>query len=215
MTKARIALAIMSILSLLFGGCGKQSKIQQNQSQVEPDSLTQLDTPPEVTSESEEDFHDLVFYIKDYKKLADGTQIVRALGIHNGQQIGLDVVLGVNWKTGSLGKGVPLVTYQGIVTYRSIGAETDSFLKVVDELYGTKLNPKMMKGEIAFTGITLGGDPRDIAREPVQIKLFYESGGDEAYAELYTNIEIAKHKLEIKEKDPDYRKLIVRALESH
>jgi hypothetical protein len=212
MNKARIALTIMSIFSFLFGGCGKQPKVQQSQPQAESNSSVQLDKPPEVTSESEEGFHDLVFYIQDYKKLDDGTQTIRASGIYKGQKIGLDVVLGANWKAGSLGKDVPLVTYQGVVTYRSIGTESDLVLKVVDELYGTKLNPNTMKTEIRFTGISLGGDPRDLAKEPVKIKLFYEEGGDDGYAELFQNIEIATHKIYINEKDESYRPMIVKAL---
>jgi len=212
MTTARIFLTIVSILSFLFGGCKQQPEVQQSQPQVQSNSSVQLDKPPEVTSESEEGFHDLVFYIQDYKKLADGTQTIRAAGIYKGQKIGLDVVLSADWKAGSLGKDIPLVTYQSVVTYRSIGAESDSFLKTLDELYGTKLNPKTMKAETHFTGITLGGDPRDLAKEPVKIKLFYEAGGDDGYAELFTNIELAAHKIYINEKDEAYRTMVVKTL---
>jgi hypothetical protein len=94
MNKARIALTIMSIFSFLFGGCGKQPKIQQIQPHAESNLSAQLDKPPEVTSESEEGFHDLVFYVQNYKKLDNGTQIIRASATYKGQKIGLDVILG-------------------------------------------------------------------------------------------------------------------------
>jgi hypothetical protein len=215
MKDARIVLIIMSIFSFLFGSCSRQPENRTTQPQSESTPIIQLEKPPEITSESEKVFHDFVFYIQDFQKLPDGTQSIRALGDYKNRKVGLDIKLGPAWKEGSLSKDVKLVTYQGIVTYHSIGSESDFLLQAIDELYETKLSPKTMSAEVRFTGITLGGDPRDLAKEPVQIKLFYELGGDDGYAELYTNIELANHKLEIREKDPDYRKQIVRALKAN
>ena len=215
MNNVQTLLIIVSIFSFLSGGCKRQTQNQIAQPQSETASATQLKNPPEITSESEEGFHDLVFYIQDLKKLPDGTQSMRVLGNYKNQNVGLDITLSPTWKEGSLGKDVNLVTYQGIVTYRSIGSESDILLQAIDELYGTKLSPKAMSAEVRFTGITLGGGPRDLAKEPVQIKLFYELGGDDGYAEFYTNIELANHKLQIKEKDLDYRTPIVRVLKAN
>lgn len=111
-----------------------------------------------------------------------------------------------------MSQDIPLVMRQGTVTYRSIGPESDAFVQVLDDLYGTKLAPKSMRPETCFTAISLGGDPRDPTKGPVRIKLFFESGGPEDYVERYTNIELAGHRLEVHEKDADYRSPIVRAL---
>ncbi|HEX9578038.1 MAG TPA: hypothetical protein VF993_09810 [Myxococcales bacterium] len=97
------------------------------------------------------------------------------------------------------------------MTYRSIGRESDALLRVLDELYGTKLKPRAMAKTIIFSGISLGGDPRDLAKGPLHMKLFYEAAGDD-YAELFTNIDIASRRLEIHEKDEAYRSAVVRAL---
>jgi len=107
------------------------------------------------------------------------------------------------------------VTYRGIVTYRSTGADSDAFIQVLDELYGTKVGPKAMGRETQFTGISLEGDPRDLAKGPVKIKLFFESDKEDAYAELFTNIELAAHRLEVREKDESYRLPVLRALQAH
>jgi hypothetical protein len=157
----------------------------------------------------------LVFYIQEHKRLPDGSQSIRGSGTYTGHVLGLEVILGPTWKAGSLGKGVPLVTYRGIVTYRSIGAYSDAFVQVLDELYGTKLSPKSMGIETRFTGISLGGDPRDLTKGPVKIKLFFESGGQDDYAELFTNIELAAHRLEVHEKDEAYRLPVIKALRAH
>jgi hypothetical protein len=171
-----------------------------------------LKAPPEVTSESEEGFHDLLLYIERHDRLPGGEQALRAFGTHRGRRVGLEVVLGSPWKAGTLGKDVPLVTYQGTVTYRSIGRESDALLQVLDELFGTKVRPRVMAKSTTFTGITLGGDPRDVRKGPIQVKLFHEGASEADYAELFTNVDIAAGRLEIREKDEEYRSAIVRAL---
>jgi hypothetical protein len=56
-----------------FGGCGKQPAPSSKSSpQTEPSKP--LLAPPELTSETEEGFHDLVFYLQEYKRLPDGSQ---------------------------------------------------------------------------------------------------------------------------------------------
>jgi hypothetical protein len=66
----------------------------------------------------------------------------------------------------------------------------------------------------SFTGITLEGNPGDLPGGPVKIKLFHDKGGEDRYAELYTNIDLATRKLVILEKDEDYRRRIIQALQS-
>ncbi len=204
----------MSLLSFLFGGCGKQPA-PSTEITTKVEIPKPLSGPPEVTSEQEEGFHDLIFYIQGHKQLPDGSQSLRGEGTYKGRQLGLEVVLGPNWKEGSLGKNIPLVTYQGLVTYRSTGTDSDALVQVLDELYGTKLSPKAMGREIQFTGISLEGDPRDLKKGPVNIKLFFESGKEDDYAELYTNIKLAGNRLEVHEKDEAYRSPIVKALQAH
>ena len=122
--------------------------------------------------------------------------------------------LDADWKSGSLGKNIPLTTYKGVITYQSTGPDSDAFVQVLDELYGTHLAGAGMKPQVSFTAISLGGDPRDLAKGRVDIKLFFESDRDDEYAELYTNIDVAKRRLEIHEKDPDYRSPVIKALRS-
>lgn len=167
---------------------------------------------PEITSESGEGFLDLVFVISDHKKLADGTQTILASGMLKGSRVSLEISLGSEWLPGALSPDIPLTTYRGVLSYRSVGSESDLLLRSIDELYGTNQLPKAMNKTTEFTGITLGGDPRDLAKEPVKIKLFFESDAEDQYAELYTNIDLQARKLYINEKDPGYRTAIIRAL---
>ena len=167
---------------------------------------------PEITSESEEGFHDLVFAIEDHKKLPDGSQTILASGMYKGRKVSLEIDLGAGWRSSPLDADVPLTTYQGSVSYRSVGAESDLLLHALDEIYETKQAPQAMKKATEFTAISLGGDPTDLAKEPVKIKLFFESNAEDQYAELFTNIDLKARKLYINEKDEEYRAPIVRAL---
>jgi hypothetical protein len=203
----------MGLCSFIFGGCKPSEPPQPVVAKVQPSRP--LVAPPEVTSEEELGFHDLIFYIQEHKRLPDGSQSIRGLGLYKGRQLGLEVVLGPTWQGGSPGKDVPLVTYSGIVTYRSTGVDSDAFVQVLDELYGTKLRPAAMSKETRFAAISLAGDPRDLSKGPVKMKLFFESDKQDDYAEFFTNIELAARRLEIHEKDEDYRLPVIKALQAH
>jgi len=214
MNTSLVLLASMGSLAFLLDGCSKQpASPPQGAAQARPSKP--LAAPPDVTSEAEEGYHDLVFYVQEHKRLPDGSESIRGLGTHMGRQLGLEVILSPTWPACSLGKDVPIVAHRGIVSYRSTGADSDAFVQVLDELYGTKLIPKAMGNETRFTGISLEGDPSDLAKGPVKIKLFFESGGQDDYAELFTNIDLAARRLEVREKDESYRSQVIRALRAH
>jgi hypothetical protein len=194
----------MGLLSFLFASCSKPQPLQPP---VKP--------PPEITADSEDDgFVDLGFAIRSRETLPDGSQGLHAYGVHHGREVGITVVLGTQWKKGSLGSNVPLVTYQGAVTYRSLGAPSDALLQVLDQLYATKLQPTTIRPNTTFTAISLGGEPADLTKGQTKIKLFFESDAEDRYAELYTNIDLANGILQIHEKDPGYRSAVIRALRS-
>jgi hypothetical protein len=205
--RMRKSLATMGFISTLLTllGIGAQPA-------AAADAKPVLTSPPEVTSETEEGFHDLLLLIEKHKVLPDGGQSLRVSGIHRGKRVALEIVLGSAWRAGSLKKDVPLTTYQGRITYRSVGPESDVLLRTLDDLYGTILSASAMAKETHFTCITLGGDPRELGKGRVDAKLFYEAEAEEDYAELFTNIDLAAKRVEIREKDQDYRSPIVRAL---
>ncbi|HLJ88057.1 MAG TPA: hypothetical protein VKZ53_14640 [Candidatus Angelobacter sp.] len=210
---SKTPLIVAVAISFLLGCTGQPAPSPQLAEQTNrPKPLT---APPEVTSEEEEGFHDLVLYAQDCKRLPDGSQTIRGLGTFKGRKLGIAIVLGPAWKAGSVNKDLPLITYQGNVAFRATGADSNALIQVLDELYGTKVNPKAMAKETQFTAISLEGDPRDLAKGLVKIKLFFESGERDDYAELFTNIDLADHRLEIREKDQEYRLPVVKALQVH
>ncbi len=191
---------------------GRRPSVEKAEALARPDEA--IGPPPEITSESEEGFHDLVFRIEEHRKLPDGAQVLRVMGTHKGERVGLEVLLAPAWKRGTLRADVPLVTWRGRVAYRSIGPESDLLIRILDELYGTRQSPKAMARETLFAGISLEGEPNDLGQGTVKIKLFFESDAEGRYAELFTNIEPKAMKLYVREKDPEYRRAIIRCLQS-
>jgi hypothetical protein len=196
----------MGIFSFLLGSRSKQ------RTQPPPGRPPPPPPPQPPAPDDQGGFVDLDLEIRFQQELPDGSRTLHAFTTVLGREIGLAVVLGATWEAGSLGPDVPLATYQGTVTYQSLGAPSDAFVRVLDRLYGTRLGPARMRPSTVFTGVSLGGEPHDLEKGPTRIKLFHESDDEELYAELFTNIDLARGVLEIHEKDPDYRPAMLKAL---
>ena len=162
---------------------------------------------PEITSESEEGFHDLVFAVVG----GGDERTLRLKGKHQGTVVGFEVRLGPAWKEGKLGD-VNLTTYQGTVVLSSVGGESDELARVIDRLYDTKLAPRGLNAQTTFTALSLEGNPTRLNAGPVKLKLFFESKDESRYAEAFLNIDAAHARVHFDEKDPDYRKALVLAL---
>lgn len=200
--RTRPQVIVVGLFSLLFGSCDSSR----------PSRLA----APEITSGSEvEGFHDLVFAIRRHEELSDGSQELEVYGVHQGQEVGLIVVLDGQWARKGGDSDTPFSACMGTVRYRSVGDASDRLAIVLDQLYGTNLHPRAMRAETVFSGFSLQGDPEDLAGGVTKIKLFFEPDSEDRYAELYTDIDIAEGVLRINEKDPEYRTAIINALSSN
>lgn len=112
-------------------------------------------------------------------------------------------------KDGKQSKQSVLNMRSGIVILRSLGEKSDMLLKALDEIYETKLSPARMVAQIELSAISLDGDPGDLDAGPAMIKLFNET---EEYAELFLNVSLQTKRMQLREKDPEYRESIVKGL---
>lgn len=163
------------------------------------------DELPEILSNTEKGFADLTFRITDAKQRRDGSWRVVGKARHRDRVVSLAVVLEGDWhesKTRSFGR----------VNYESLGPESDALVSAMSEIYAAEIKPVAMTREVPFVGATLEGNPSELRSQPVKMKLFFESEKEDRYAEVYTNIDLPKTVLEIREKDPGYRGPLLRAL---
>jgi hypothetical protein len=120
---------------------------------------------------------------------------VRAKGVFHGKPVGLDLAL--------VSQGG-----QGKIYYRSIGADSDALLAALGSLYKMPAKERKFASTAVADIIFLG-----LSEQQMSGKAFFAANGpDNDYAELYTNINKARGTVEIREKDNEYRRNVIRAL---
>jgi hypothetical protein len=97
---------------------------------------------------------------------------------------------------------------QGRITYRSVGVASDALAQTLATLYKLPRNDATFASTVTADIIFLDANAREMAG-----KVFFAANGPESdYAELYTNIDKQRRVLEIHEKDPEYRRNVLKAL---
>jgi hypothetical protein len=129
-------------------------------------------------------------------------------GVYQGKTVAFRILILPTWTE----KTDPIPIYWGHAALLSSGASSDSLVEIIDSIYGTKLAAKKFKQQISVEAVCLQGDPTHLDSDPIKLKLFFDSGDDAKYAEIYLNIDLAQERASLNEKDPEYRKNIVRAL---
>ena len=164
---------------------------------------------PDLLSDSEEGFADLTLLLETSPRNVGGVRPLSFVGQRGGTRVSFGATLGPNWRRSD---NPPITTFKGEVTFVRLGELSDAFLRELDRAYDTKLNPPGMVNTVSFTAISLEGNPSRLDAGPVKIKLFFEPPERDAYAELFLNIDLETKLVQVREKDPEYRRAIVRAL---
>lgn len=168
----------------------------------------------DITSKSEEGFHDLVFNIANKQLDKDNNWIIFAKGQYDSIVVGFKVVIKNNITPGIV-NGKPdqsgMITNAGQIL--SIGLESDNFIKVVSELYGFKTEKKFTKNAILFDCFSLNSQNSDLEKADLKFKLFLDGQDSNGlYSELYLNISFSDGLIELDEKDPGYRENIIKIM---
>ncbi len=189
------------LFSFLFMlGCGNTNKPQEA-ALMQLQDITQRIDP-------EEGFIDVILKITDETK-TDTSHIYLAKGLYKDKTIGLAIEVNANIPAGIVdgdisaeGSFVP-----NGVKLSSIGAESDTFIRALAELYGVATTKGFTKNPVYATAFSLNEMPVDLNQsEYYRLKLFFEEDQEELYSELFLNIDLADRELELSEKDHDYRR---------
>lgn len=142
----------------------------------------------------------------------DTSSLYTAISTYQGNKLGLLVSL-PKQKEGDKGlaNGIAL---------KSIGTESDNLLQALAQLYKQKTDTSLKFTKsitVAYVNLdefakSLGAQDGSEYKTQNQYKLFYEGKNEDDYAELYLNIDPAEHWIEIREKDEEYRPIIVKFL---
>ena len=162
---------------------------------------------------SEDGFVDVELPINSFQLETNGAIQLTTSGIVEGRRIGFGLYIGPTWKEQKPDK-VPITIHWGAAAIRSTGQESDAFLSLLAEKYGNGPSALRMVREVSVTTAMLEGTPTTMDKKPFKMKVFFEHGGEDKYAEIFINVDIKKMKLEFRDKDPEYHQGILNSLKS-
>lgn len=204
MTKQLTKIILMSIFSFLFG-CKNNNENNSNNSEL-----------VEITSRLniEEGWFDIFLKITEDKK-TDSSHIYIAKGLYKNKTVGLQIEVSSKIKAGIVNDeidGENGFLLNGI-KFKSIGVESDEFIKALAELYEQPSVQNFSSEIISATTFSLNDKSVNLdKRDYYKLKLFFEENDENLYSELYLNINTEKQEIEIHEKDEAYREPIIKVL---
>ncbi len=164
-----------------------------------------------VPNEDEAGFIDLNLYLVRLEIMPNGGFFAEGRGKHGNRTLGFAIELDSNWKATPIPESNDFF-YWGSGVIRSTGNESDALLAILTDLYNLPLCPMPMRKEISVGVVGLANDPRLLLEKPTHMKLFFENGNPDRYAEVFVNVIASERRMELHEKDPEYRKALVCAL---
>lgn len=174
-------------------------------------------TLPAVIVESEaEGWYDLVFSILAQAPAMDGNKrwgtMLKIGGTFDGEPIELGLAIADEWEEAELTPPPPFKSWASPLLFGRLGDTSDRFVRVLAKVYRLP-EPSLSAREGAdLDAISLGEDPRPIGSKPVHLKVFVHGDREDDYGEFYLNVDWKAQVVKLKEKDPEYRAAILRAL---
>lgn len=145
-------------------------------------------------------------------KETDTSRVFITTSIYEGKKLGFLVSV-PKVKEGNSG-------FAGGIVLKSVGSESDNLLFTLSKLYKQKTDTTLkFTKAISLTYVNLDEFAKSLGakdggeyKTENQYKLFYEGIKEGEYAEVYLNINQTEHWIELKEKDEEYRPIIIKFL---
>jgi len=201
---------IISFLATLFSCSSNQNNADNNKTATS-DTITYAVQPLQIDNGEEEGWGaDIKLSIVE-KSENDTAKIYKAVSSYNGKELGLLISVPKR-KEGDKGFG------QGI-SLKSIGTQSDYLLRTLCQLYKQTVDTTAtFAKDVNVTYVNLKEFAKAVAGQEGQYtaaneyKLFFEGKSDEDYAELYLNVNPTDNWIELREKDEEYRPIVLRFL---
>ena len=145
-------------------------------------------------------------------KETDTSRVFITTSTYEGKKLGFSVSIPkAKEGNGGFASGIEL---------KSIGSESDNLLLALAKLYKQKVDTTLKFTEsVSLTYVNLDEFAKSLGakdggkyKTENQYKLFYEGIKEGEYAEVYLNINQTEHWIELKEKDEEYRPIIIKFL---
>jgi hypothetical protein len=206
MTNQLTVIILMGLFSFLFACKNIDNNAHKNNS-----DNTKIE---EITSriDPEEGWIDIFLKITEDTK-TDTSHIYIAKGLYKNKTVGLQIEI-----SSKIGAGIVDGKPDGkagfvanAVQFKSIGQESDEFVKALAELYDQPTNKGFTKQTISTTAFSLNEKSFNLDKNDYyKLKLFFAEDDENLYSEIFLNINTEKREIEIHEKDEEYREPIIK-----
>lgn len=123
----------------------------------------------QIDENTEEGFQDLEFDIVESRFEEDRNHFL-VFGQYHQEIVGFEVIVRNDMLPGIVQWHINEEAFYGTgITLKSIGPESDAFIRALLELYGYE-GELQCKDEIPLTSISLHGDPRNISRKRLSLR---------------------------------------------
>lgn len=166
----------------------------------------------EIWARTDEDWFDLNLTITSIEEDSEYLVVI-GKGLFRGKLVGLKVAFSKGLKPGLVGSEIDKNVFirKGII-FSTIGSESDELLRAISTLYQVKIETPIFAPCVETTAFALEEKQFDFKKDYVRFKVFFnDQAGEDEYAELFTNIDLENRRLELHEKDSDYRNNVVHA----
>jgi hypothetical protein len=161
--------------------------------------------------DSSEGWADVRLAVTEVSESKDGT-LMRATSLYEGQELGLSVFI-PSMPTDEKGFG------NGFIL-KSTGDESDRLLRLLSKLYlQNDSNSIQFRDSLIVAYVDLDKFAKNVAgasqKDSTSIKkykLFFEGAKEDEYAEIFLNYNMAEQRIELNEKDEEYRPILIKFL---
>jgi hypothetical protein len=128
--------------------------------------------------------------------------VLHAVGRHGAEHLSFQV---------AISRDAGVLTQPDGVELRSDGANSDAFVRMLARLYKLPVRPGLrMHATVPFAAYIYDGDPLRVAHSRVEFKLYHGANADAPdYCELYLNVDLPHQRIELRERDPGYRRTLL------
>lgn len=160
------------------------------------------------------DFRDLRIPIRTHERAKDGGWTIVAGGSHDGKKLTLNLRLRPDMRPGFNGDEIDTTAfYRNGAVLESFDHSGPKFAELFSKYYGSSLAATngFLK-QILLTTFALDGDPRELASQHLNFKVFHDDKGEMGlYFEMFLHVDLANGFIRLDEKDEEYRSNVIKS----
>ena len=168
----------------------------------------------EIGKKAKFEFNDISMSISSFEKDIFNDYEIISEGKYKGSKVAIKLIISKDIRPGikdgeidrknSLPAGIQL---------KSMGKESDEFIKAMSEIYGKKTDKNFTIKSVKADVVAYKNKKIDISKEKIKFELIFDKENKEnLYSEIFLDIDLPSKRLRFTEKDQEYQANIIKIL---